>query len=56
MSYISEKAREARNAYQRKWNREHPDKVREHQRRYWEKKAAELEAEEHGAEEAEQVE
>lgn len=39
-SAMSEAAREARNAYKRKWNREHPDKVRASVTRYWEKKAA----------------
>lgn len=28
-------------AYQRKWSRENPEKVREYTARYWEKKAAE---------------
>ena len=33
-------AREARNAYRRAWGKKNRDKVREQQRRYWEKKAA----------------
>lgn len=32
---------EARRAYQRKWRAENKDKVREHNRRFWRKKAAE---------------
>ena len=51
MNNLTDKAREARNAYQREWNRKNREKVREHQRRYWERKAAELEAEERKAEE-----
>ena len=35
---------EARRAYQRKWRTENKDKVREHTRRFWEKKAAEMAA------------
>lgn len=37
-------AAEARRAYKRKWAKEHPDKVRAQQERYWIKKAAELSA------------
>ena len=33
-------AREARNAYRRAWAKINRDKIREQQRRYWEKKAA----------------
>lgn len=33
---------EARRAYQRKWRAENKDKVKEHNRRYWLKKAAEM--------------
>lgn len=36
--------KEARNAYLRKWRAEHPDKVKEYDNRYWEKKAAEYNA------------
>lgn len=32
--------REAINAYNREWKRAHPDRVREYERRYWEKKAS----------------
>lgn len=41
---MSEAAREARNAYKRKWAKENPDKVKAATRRYWEKKAQELTA------------
>lgn len=36
---MTDEAIEARRAYKRRWAREHPDKVREQQRRYWEKRA-----------------
>ena len=41
---MSEAAREARNAYKRKWARENPEKVRAQQERYWNKKALQAEA------------
>ena len=37
---ISEAAREAQRAYYREWRKKNPDKVREMNRRYWERKAA----------------
>lgn len=40
---LSEKARQARKAYKRKWQQENPEKVKSYQEKYWEKKAAELE-------------
>ena len=43
---MSEAAREARNAYKRKWAKEHPDKVKAANCRYWERKAQEATAEE----------
>lgn len=36
-------ARDARNEYYREWRKNNPDKVREKNRRYWEKKAAQKE-------------
>lgn len=36
---LSEAAKQQRREYQRKWRAENPDKVREIQRRYWEKQA-----------------
>ena len=36
---LSDKARELRNAYQREWKRRNPDKIREYDVRYWERKA-----------------
>lgn len=49
MTY-SEKAREAQRKYQREWRKTHPEKVREKNRRYWEKKAREMETVEDGRE------
>lgn len=34
----------ARRNYQRQWRKEHKDAVKEHTRRYWLKKAAEMQA------------
>ena len=60
---LSQEAREARRAYKRRWrekNRErireydrewrkkNQDKVREYEKRYWERKAAEQQAEQEG--------
>lgn len=36
---MNEQALKARREYKRKWNREHPDKVKEYNARYWEKRA-----------------
>lgn len=41
---MNDAAREARNAYKREWSKKNPDKVRAQQARYWEKRAAELQA------------
>ena len=38
----TERARQARNAYQREWRKKNPDKVKEIQLRHWAKKALEL--------------
>lgn len=38
---MNEKAKEARRAYKREWNRKNRDKVRAAQERYWNRKAAE---------------
>lgn len=35
---LSNQAKEAKNAYQRAWAKKNRDKVREIQKRYWEKK------------------
>lgn len=37
---MDEKAKEARRAYKREWNRKNRDKVKQAQERYWTKKAA----------------
>lgn len=39
---MDEKAKEARRAYKREWNRRNPDKVKEYQARYWARKAARM--------------
>lgn len=41
---LSDAAREARNAYRRKWAKENPDKIKAATRKYWERKAREMEA------------
>lgn len=35
---MTDAAREARNAYKREWYRKNPDKRKEYQERYWQKK------------------
>lgn len=42
---LDEQAREARAAYFREWRRRNPDKLRENNRKYWQKRAAKLAAE-----------
>ena len=37
---MTQEAIEARRAYKREWNRRNRDKVKMHQERYWERKAA----------------
>ena len=39
MTTLSDKARELRNAYQRAYRLRNPDKLRQYNIRYWEKKA-----------------
>lgn len=39
MATISDEAKEIQRAYFKEWRRKNPDKVREKNRRYWEKKA-----------------
>ena len=36
---LSDEALEARREYWRKWRREHPDRIRQYNRTYWEKQA-----------------
>lgn len=36
---ISDNAAELRRAYQKKWRSEHKDRIREYNRRFWEKRA-----------------
>ena len=39
---MSEAARKAQNEYKRAWNKRNPEKNKEYQRRYWAKKAKEM--------------
>ena len=39
MEILEQTEKELRRDYQRKWRKRNPDKVRESNRRYWEKKA-----------------
>lgn len=39
---MSEEALEARRAWQRKWAKENPEKVRAQQERYWQRKAEKM--------------
>lgn len=43
---LTEQAKAARRKYKREWQRKNKDKVKEYQRRYWEKKATRAAAEE----------
>lgn len=43
---LEERAKQAQREYARKWRANNPDKVKAAQARYWQRKAAELEAEE----------
>lgn len=45
---LSEKARKMRNEYAKNWRANNKDKVAESNRKYWEKKAQELEEKERG--------
>lgn len=36
---MTEAAKQARREYKRRWAREHPEQIREHQARYWAKRA-----------------
>ena len=38
---MNDAAKEARKAYKRHWQREHPDKVKQYQENYWNRKAQE---------------
>lgn len=42
---LSSAAKEAKRKYAREWRRNNPDKIKEAQRRYWEKKAAQMASE-----------
>lgn len=52
---MTEEAKEARREYHRRYRAAHPEKVREQNRKYWERRAARLKAERlESAESAEQ--
>lgn len=36
---MTDEARKLRNAYKREWYKQHPEKRKEHQERYWQRKA-----------------
>lgn len=42
VSQMNSAAAEARNAYKRKWAKEHPESIRRSQEKYWTKKAMEM--------------
>ena len=42
-STMTDAARAAQNAYKREWNARNPEKNKEYQRRYWARKAKEIE-------------
>lgn len=46
---MTDKAKEARRAYKRKWAKDNPDKIRAQQERYWTKKAEQQEQAENDA-------
>lgn len=43
---MNEKAKAARREYKKQWAKKNPEKIKAQQERYWNKKAAEAEAEE----------
>lgn len=45
---MDEKAKAARRAYKREWQRRNPEKVRHYQEKYWQKKAEQAAQEEAG--------
>jgi len=47
---LSNAAIEARRAYEREWRRNNPDKVKINQQKYWERKAAALQAQQESEE------
>lgn len=44
---MTEQARAARREYLREWRQKHPDKVKEHAARYWERRAQQMEEKNH---------
>ncbi len=49
---LSESAKKSRAEYFREWRKRNPDKVRENNRRYWERQAQKLQASEGRADDA----
>lgn len=45
---VSDAAKMAKREYSRQWRLKNPDKVRENNRRYWEKKAAQKKEQDNG--------
>jgi hypothetical protein len=52
---MTEAAAQARREYLRQWKRANPDKVKAHQARYWERKAAEAAGQQQPAREPQQT-
>lgn len=50
MSHLSNDAKNAQAEYMREWRRKNKDRVRENNRRYWERKAAQRKEENEDAE------
>ena len=56
MAKMSDEAVQARREYARKWREANPDKVKAAQKRYWEKKAKELQQEKENVKKANNAE
>lgn len=56
MAKMSDEAVKARREYARKWREANPDKVKAAQKRYWEKKAKELQQEKENVKKANKAE
>lgn len=56
LAKMSDEAVQARREYARKWREANPDKVKAAQKRYWEKKAKDLQQEEENVKKANKAE
>ena len=56
LAKMSDEAVQARREYARKWREANPDKVKAAQKRYWEKKAKELQQEKENVKKANKAE